>query len=68
MLINITYFLNSICKYPFLMEMQRIFLEVGSEFVNITSISLLLKITHFTCFKHDYAHVGDNCDGNIPEL
>ena len=31
----IAYFLNSVCKYPFLMEMQRIFFEVGSEYLNI---------------------------------
>jgi len=35
MLIVIAYFLNRICNYPFLMEMQRIFFEVGSEFLNI---------------------------------
>jgi len=33
MLIVITYLLNSICKYCFLMEMQRIFFEIGSEFL-----------------------------------
>jgi hypothetical protein len=35
MLIVIAYLLNSICKYRFLMEMQRIFFEVGSEFLII---------------------------------
>ena len=56
------------CKYSSLMEMQRIFFKVGSEFLNIIWVSLLLKTSRFICVKHDYAHVGDFCAGDVTEL
>jgi hypothetical protein len=45
------------------MEMQRIFFEVGTEFLNDIYISLLLK----TARNYEYCHV-DICEGNITEL